>query len=359
MVSWDRREIFKISMITLFWAAFLALFIPFYGEVLLAAVFALAIEPAFAKILQRKHFRWRTSVALILTGMFVALAVPVTIVAYKMYMYVVEISKTGLQSTPAFQKMLVLKDQIVRFANSVLSRVGLSEDIDLSGLSSDSLSQIANYAVGFLTAMAYNIPGILLSLFVFCAALYFFLAEAGPLKRVFQRQKFLSPQEASGLITVLQKASYNTVVSSVVIAAIQASMVAVGALILGSGDFVVVWVITFFCSFIPVIGAGPVALALGIGDFIMGDYGHAIGFVVVAVLAGTIDNVVRPYLIASGEEDLHPVVSLLAIIGALILFGMPGLFLGPVIATVAVKIVPTLNGDSGAQRTTASGDEPA
>ena len=113
------------------------------------------------------------------------------------------------------------------------------------------------------------------------------------LKRIFQRQKLLTPAEAGRFIFVLQKACYNTVVSSVVIAALQATMVGLGALILGSGDFTVVWVVTFFCSFIPVIGAGPVALALGLGDLIMGEYGTAVGFLIVAIVAGTVDNIVR------------------------------------------------------------------
>jgi predicted PurR-regulated permease PerM len=168
----------------------------------------------------------------------------------------------------------------------------------------------------------------------------------------------LTPAESKRFIEILQKSSYNTVVSSVVIAAMQATIVTVGALILGSGDFTVVWVVTFFCSFIPVIGAGPVALALGVGDLLMGQYGTAIGFLVVAIVAGTMDNLVRPYLIASGDEDLHPVVSLLAIIGALLIFGMPGLFLGPVIASVAFKIIPAMQ-NAPEPAVTASGKDPA
>jgi predicted PurR-regulated permease PerM len=113
-------------------------------------------------------------------------------------------------------------------------------------------------------------------------------------------------------------------------------------LIFNIGDFMVVFVVTFFVSFIPVIGAGPVALVLALYKLLLGDYGDAIGLGVVGIIAGTVDNLVRPYLISSNEGDLHPIVSLLAIIGALVIFGMPGLLLGPVIASVAVKIIPTL-----------------
>lgn len=328
-----------------FWGAFLALFLPFYCELLLAGIFALAIHPFLGRWLEGKHWRWRTSVALILFSFFLALAVPVTIVIYKLYAYVAEISRTGLQNTPAFQQLAMIKTEVVRLTDHYLQRMGLAERIDLNGLSEEGLSRGANYFLQTVSGLVYQIPALMLSLFVFCAALYFFLAEASPLKRIFLRQHVLTRDESSRLLALLQKSSYNTVVSSMVIAVMQATIVAVGAVVLGAGDFTVVWVVTFFCSFVPVIGAGPVALALALGKVVMGNYGVAIGLVVVAIVGGTMDNIVRPYLISSGEEDLHPVVGLLAIVGALILFGMPGLFLGPVIATVAIKIIPTLNDD--------------
>lgn len=355
--TWNRQRIFKYSLATFFWLAFAVLFLPFYSELLLAAVFAFAMEPTLGRLLQNRHLRWRPSVAIILVGMFFLLVVPISIVFYKLYAYVIEIGKTGLQNTPFFMKMMVFKDKLSDLANSLLNRFGLTENLDLAGMGGDSIGKVANAALQFITGLAYQVPSILLSLFVFCAALYFFLAESGPLRRVFIRQKVLGVPETNRLIEALQKSSYNTVVSSVVIAAMQATIVALGALLLKSGDITVVWVVTFFCSFIPVIGAGPVAAALGLGDLLMGDYGSAIGFAIVAVVAGSIDNIARPYIIASGDEDLHPVVSLLAIIGALLIFGMPGLFLGPVIASVAYKIIPILNGEPEA-KVTASGSDP-
>lgn len=357
MMSWDRRRIFKTSLATLFWVAFLALFVPFYTELLLAGVFAFAMEPALGRLFKGRFLHWRPFVALILFSSFVVLAVPVTVVSYKLYAYVVEISRTGVQNTPAFEQLVMIKGEIVRLTNQFLSKVGLSEQFDLPTLLDEHLSRGGNFAVGVLAGSASQVPQFLLSLFVFIAALYFFLAEGEPLKRIFLRQRVLNEWESERLIRVLQKSSFNTVVSSMVIAVMQATTIAIGAWSLGAGDFMIVWVVTFFCSFVPVIGAGPVAGVLALGQVVMGNWGKAIGLLVVAIVGGTLDNVARPYILSSGEEDLHPVVSLLAIIGALILFGMPGLFLGPVIASVAIKIIATLS-DVPQPAITASGKDP-
>lgn len=343
MSQWDRKDIFKLALSLLFIGAFILLFLPFTAEILLAAIFALAMEPFLGRWLQPKHLRYKTSVALILIGMFFVLALPVTMVIYKAYRYMLEISKNGVQNSELFQKLSAMKTWLASSVDKVTEKVGLNERFDLSGLLDEALNHSANSAVQYATTFASNIPGLLISLFIFCAALYFFLAEARWLRNAFLRQKLVNQTEANDLVEVLQKSSYSTVVMSMVIALIQATIVAIGSLIFSAGDIAVVWVATFFLSFIPVIGAAPVALFLAAFQIVMGSYGAAIGLVVVAVIAGTTDNLVRPYLLSS-DQDLHPVLALLAIIGAVIVFGMPGLFLGPVIASVAIKIVPTLYG---------------
>jgi predicted PurR-regulated permease PerM len=281
--------------------------------------------------------------------MFLALAIPVSIVLYKISTQVAAVSQKGIQNTEAYDKIMLFKTGVVGWANKALESVGLDDRIDAGVMSEDGIGRAGNMALKLATGFLSNIPSFLLSLFVFCAALYYFLAEDRTIKQTFLNQGLLSTSEANRLIGLLKKCCQSTVVSSVLIAVMQASLVGIGCLIFSGGDFFIVWVVTFFCSFIPVIGAGPVALSLAIYKGVLGEYGSAIGFTVVAVIAGTADNLVRPYLVSAAQEDLHPVVSLLAIIGALVIFGMPGLFLGPVIATVAIKIIPTLYKDSGVE----------
>jgi predicted PurR-regulated permease PerM len=47
-------------------------------------------------------------------------------------------------------------------------------------------------------------------------------------------------------------------------------------------------------------------------------------------------------LVSSNEEELHPIISLVAIIGAIIVYGIPGLLLGPILTQVAFRIIPLL-----------------
>jgi predicted PurR-regulated permease PerM len=340
MTAWKKQDIFKGALTAILLAALIAMFLPFYSETLLAAVFALAIEPALGRFLQSKHLRWKMSVFGILCGMFLVVAAPISLVAYKSYIYFSAVSQTGFQNTELFKKLVFFRSQLLRFANSTLHTLHLENQIDLAGISEDALNRMGTLAVQFSTNFIYRIPEVLLSVAVFCVALYFFLAEARLIKKTFLRLQFLTRNESEKLIRVMQRSSYNTVVTSISLGAITATMVALGAIFLRGGDFLIVFVITFVCSFIPVIGSGPVALVLGLYKLVLEAYGEAAGFLVVACIVGVTDNILRPYLISSGEADLHPAISLLALIGALAIFGMPGIFLGPVIATMAFAVIP-------------------
>lgn len=341
-MSWTRKEIFKYAIVTVFLTAFAILFLPFYRELMLAAVVALAMEPFLGRWLQPRHFRWKISVLAILIAMFHLVTLPLGFIGYRTYRYFVKMSKDGVQNSELYQKLTELKTKLIAVIDQWTVKWGLEAQFDITGSLEENLSHGINLVVGWSTQLVTQLPSLMISIFVFCAALYYFLADARSIKSMFMKQRLLTPAESNRLIAILQNSSYGTVVTSLAIAMMQASIVTLGSAILGAGDWPVVWAVTFFLSFIPVIGAAPVALALGFYLLIMGDIGGFIGFMIVAGIAGTADNIVRPYLISSNEQDLHPVVSLLAIIGALLTMGMPGLFLGPVIAGVAVKIIPAL-----------------
>jgi predicted PurR-regulated permease PerM len=69
--------------------------------------------------------------------------------------------------------------------------------------------------------------------------------------------------------------------------------------------------------------------------------GHTVSgtmLLVIAILTGTLDNVVRPVLIRRGA-DLPLVLIFAGVIGGLIAFGIIGLFIGPVVLSAAYTLL--------------------
>ncbi|HTZ39399.1 MAG TPA: AI-2E family transporter, partial [Syntrophales bacterium] len=59
---------------------------------------------------------------------------------------------------------------------------------------------------------------------------------------------------------------------------------------------------------------------------------------VVTIIAGTIDNFIRPILIKKGA-DLPLLLIFAGVIGGLVAFGIAGLFIGPVVLAVTFKLL--------------------
>jgi predicted PurR-regulated permease PerM len=80
-----------------------------------------------------------------------------------------------------------------------------------------------------------------------------------------------------------------------------------------------------------------------------GHGGSGTVLVIFTIVAGTIDNVVRPILIRRGA-NLPLVLIFAGVIGGLIAFGVVGLFIGPVVLSIAYTLLATWTADDPAAR---------
>lgn len=70
---------------------------------------------------------------------------------------------------------------------------------------------------------------------------------------------------------------------------------------------------------------------------------QGITMAVVGIISGTADNIIRPYLSSSfGEANVPVFVSFIAVIGGVVVLGLPGLFVGPLLASLVYGALPIL-----------------
>ena len=93
---------------------------------------------------------------------------------------------------------------------------------------------------------------------------------------------------------------------------------------------------------------GPVFVLLpAVGWLYWGDStGWGTFLLVWTIIVGTIDNVIRPFLIRQGA-DLPLLLIFAGVIGGLLAFGLVGIFVGPVVLAVAYTLVDAWVGDYG------------
>lgn len=184
-----------------------------------------------------------------------------------------------------------------------------------------------------------QIPDLILFAFIALLTLYYGLVEGHLWPKRIAYEGLLHPDSIQQIIKKFHASCRMVVFSNIITGAVQASIVAIGAFIANAGDPVVVGFLTFILSFIPMIGAAPFAVVLGIVQFATGNYSSGIIMLITAGVTGSIDNFIRP-LLMSGTEDFHPILSFISILSGLILFGVPGIFLGPMIVSVSIGVLP-------------------
>ena len=123
----------------------------------------------------------------------------------------------------------------------------------------------------------------------------------------------------------------------VVTALLQALIAGVGLAIAGV-PFTAVLTAAVFLLGVAQIGGALVLLPPVIWLYWTGSPGWATFLVVVTVITGSVDNIVRPILIRRGA-DLPLLLIFVGVIGGLIAFGLVGIFVGPVILAVSYTLL--------------------
>ena len=87
------------------------------------------------------------------------------------------------------------------------------------------------------------------------------------------------------------------------------------------------------------IGAVPILVAGDDLAVLERPTGWGTFLLVVTVIAGTLDNFLRPLLIKQGAADLPLLLIFVGVIGGLISFGLIGIFIGPLVLAVTYTLL--------------------
>lgn len=340
MLAEQKHKIFRTFFVTLIFALFSLMFWPFFTSLLLAALFAFALQDIVSKLESKKINRKMASLIL-LSGLLLFIALPLVVVILKLAAKINEYSAIGFKNTELYSWTL----QIVHQLTDYIINTAQSFNFDLSSLPkpidllNDYSGSIGSIATSFLTSL----PRIALNLVVFICALFYFLYESSKIKKLFINFDVLSEVEINQIIDVIKKSSFLTLVASVSIAFLQASIISIFAYFCGFTDFFMIFIITFIFALIPIVGSAPPALFLILVSLLQGNMGAVVALAIAFVIATSADNVIKAVALNTANDQIHPIISLLALIGAILIYGATGILLGPILTQLAFNIVPIVN----------------
>lgn len=171
-----------------------------------------------------------------------------------------------------------------------------------------------------------------IGLAVMTLGLYYFLADGRTFLVEIHRLLPFEKGEERDLLAQFQAVCRGVVFGTIVAGAGQAALAGIAFAIIGVPQLWLLIVLTMVCSLIPLVGAAavwlPVAIALAFDD----RYIAAICLLVFGSLViSTVDNLIRAYVIGS-QAEMHPLIALVSVLGAVQWMGLWGIFIGPMLA---------------------------
>jgi predicted PurR-regulated permease PerM len=324
---WPRIALRIILIVLFVWVC-----LDLLNATVLAALFAIVIHPIHERLTKRFPRLGRFSPHLLTLAAVILVVLPLVFVGSQ----AVIAANDLLGGDPQEAIQDAQSSAIAKLTE--LARVLHIEPASVQRAVSDLARKLGAAAAGLAGTAAKGVPGLTIDLFLFVVALFYFIRDGSTLVAWIEEVAPFRHSQTEELFTAVDETVRGAVLGTIVVAAVQGAL-ALGALLVFGVPGAFLWgVVAAIASLIPIFGTGLVTVPAAIYLFAKGETGFAIGMLIAVVIIGFSDNVVRPWVQSSGGK-MHPLVALLAIFGGLNVFGAFGIFIGPVVAAMAIWAV--------------------
>jgi len=224
-----------------------------------------------------------------------------------------------------------------------LSRIGVTNFSQMTNdFSQDMLANLTDP----LKHVVSQLPALFVGLFIFVLSFLGIYLNESQVKGFILTQSMLPQRYARVLLHAFSEYSYSSYVAAGVTAIAQGALIGFGAALAGAPSSFVFGVVGALSSLLPYVGTFPVSIVIGLLLYAKdATSGQFITLLIFAILAGIVDNVLRPIIVKS-RSDLHPWVAFLSIFGGLYFWGLAGVFIGPVLAGMSLDLSKEILKDS-------------
>ena len=328
------KNFFKLAFSISLLGVFFYVMMPFLVYILLGGILAMALTP-FVDFFTRRGLSRKTSLVVFSSLLGFLGFIPVILFFIRGSRVVTQLLK-GSNFNDLSQKFTLT---IYKFTDEASKLYGVNKKAMRLKVSS-FLDHLGTFLSQTFSEVMAELPTIFLGGIVTILALYCFLREADRIRALFDRYFHFTKAGGDNFIHMLKVCCREVFFSNIITGLMQAAVVTLGALVFNAGDLFLIFFLTFVVSFIPIIGAAPVSGVLALLCFIDARVGAGVGMLAIAFISGLSDNILRPLLGSLGEVEVHPFIGLLAVIGGVIMFGLPGLFIGPLVASLVFGALP-------------------
>jgi len=332
--SLSLEDVFFVVLLMLATFGFLWIVRGFLESVFWAALLASLFHSVHRRVMARIGDRASLSAALVLLMIVVAVILPMVLVGFAVAREAQALFQRVTSGDFDLTAPLQWSARAMPVASDLLARIGIDADRIGEWLSTAAVTTSRFIASRALT-IGQNALSVFVQFFLMLYLVFFFLRDGARLLESLVRVIPLGDQRERRLFHKFAEVSRATLKGTVVVAIIQGSLGALALAIVGI-DGVVLWgVVMTILSVLPAVGASIVWIPAAVWMFTTGAVTKAIVLVVLGVLIGFVDNLLRPIFVGR-DTKMPDYLILLSTLGGIAAFGLSGFVIGPILAALCV-----------------------
>ncbi|MFA5129575.1 MAG: AI-2E family transporter [Patescibacteria group bacterium] len=313
-------------------ALLLAFFIlkPFLNICIVAlacAIILMPIQRFFLRILRRFP-----GISAILT-----ICITLAVIATPLIIILIELIRETEQVYASLSVDASTLNWLIQNLQNSIRTVVPNFSIDLPSYVQPTIRFLASSVAAVFTTTVFTI----IQLFIFFVGLFILLRDGHQLKQWLVDVSPLPEQQSKRIILRVKATITSVLRGSLFIAIIQGTLAGAGFAFVGVPNPIFWGTITAIAALAPGIGTALVMIPMTAYLFITKQYVPAIELGIWAIaIVGTIDNVLRPMIVAMGKDVRIPsFLILLSVLGGLSLFGPLGFIIGPTVLSFLLALI--------------------
>ena len=348
------KTLASIGLVVLLIAFFFTKVIGYVAPFLVALLITFIIEKPVQLLSKKLKLPRGLAVAIVLLLFVTLFGGAIIFVFYKLiselWRLVQEISRLDIQPVIDFLRNILERGQSWYFnlpeglANTIEQTIN-SNIRNITQIFSNISSKLMAAAT-YMAEFVVSLPQVLIFIVISLAATYFMSRDRNKIAEFVYKQ--IPPSWASRLRFIKDDmilALVGFLKAQIVLMSITFFELLIGYLILDVKYAFFFALLTAVVDILPVLGTGTILIPAAIFYFISGNLAKGFGFLILYLTITAIRQAIEPRIVGK-SLGLHPLVTLMSMYIGLRLFGVIGIFLGPIVVIIIntlqkVKILPS------------------
>lgn len=228
---------------------------------------------------------------------------------------------------------------LLPYIKGIVGRYVDVNNLDIKDILLKGTREAAGFLVQNIGDVVANFTNFILNLILTFFAMYYFFKDGARFVEYVKELLPLSRDDKDMIFNKNKKIIHATLYGGVLVAIVQGTIGGLSFWALGIPSPIFWGTMMTLLAFLPMVGPPVVWLPAAIYLFVKAFYIKALILVIVGTFViGLIDNLLRP-MIVSGKANIHPLLLLFSILGALKAMGFIGIIAGPIILSLSLTVI--------------------